>query len=107
MIIVWQISMIFKMSYRVFVLFTGIEPTQAPPEDSLLRCRSLLAGKDKLILPQQTSYINRQTSTDFPCLADETADDVRNSQVFRSGAVRHGIVDKILRADTGMSQDFH
>ena len=107
MIIVWQISMIFKMSYRVFVLFTGIEPTQAPPEDSLLRGRSLLAGKDKLILPQQTSYINRQTSTDFPCLADETADDVRNSQVFRSGAVRHGIINEIFRADAGMGQDFH
>ena len=26
MIIIWQIAMIFKMSYRVFVLFTGIEP---------------------------------------------------------------------------------
>lgn len=47
MIIVWQIVMIFKMSYSVFVLFTGIEPTQAPPEDSHLRGGSLLAGKDK------------------------------------------------------------
>ena len=27
--------MIFKMSYRVFVLFTGIEPTQAPPKHSI------------------------------------------------------------------------
>ena len=44
MIIVWQIAMTFKMSYSVFVLFTGIEPTQAPPEDSYLRGGSLLAG---------------------------------------------------------------
>ena len=31
MIIMWEIVMIFKMSYSVFVLFTGIGPTQAPP----------------------------------------------------------------------------
>ncbi|WP_296902956.1 hypothetical protein, partial [uncultured Megasphaera sp.] len=31
----------------VFVLFTGIEPTQAPPFIPHLRGGSLLAGKDK------------------------------------------------------------
>ena len=39
--------MIFKMSYSVFVLFTGIESTQAPPFIPHLRGGSLLAGKDK------------------------------------------------------------
>lgn len=47
MIIMWEIVMIFKMSYRVFVLFTGIGPTQAPPFIPHLRGGSLLAGKDK------------------------------------------------------------
>jgi hypothetical protein len=47
MIIMWEIVMIFKMSYSVFVLFTGIEPTQAPPFIPHLRGGSLLAGKDK------------------------------------------------------------
>ena len=47
MIIMWEIVMIFKMSYRVFVLFTGIEPTQAPQFIPHLRGGSLLAGKDK------------------------------------------------------------
>lgn len=43
----WEIVMIFKMSYSVFVLFTGIGPTQAPPFIPHLRGGSLLAGKDK------------------------------------------------------------
>ena len=47
MIIMWEIVMIFKMSYSVFVLFTGIESTQAPPFIPHLRGGSLLAGKDK------------------------------------------------------------
>ena len=55
MIIMWEIVMIFKMSYSVFVLFTGIEPTQAPPFIPHLRGGSLLAGKDKKYLQ------NRQT----------------------------------------------
>ncbi|MCB5703533.1 hypothetical protein, partial [Megasphaera elsdenii] len=50
MVIVWQIVMIFKMSYSVFVLFTGIEPTQAPPFIPHLKAGSLLAGKDKLFV---------------------------------------------------------
>ena len=41
----WEIVMIFKMSYSVFVLFTGIEPTQAPPFIPHLRGGSLLAEK--------------------------------------------------------------
>lgn len=44
----WEIVMIFKMSYSVFVLFTGIGPTQAPPFIPHLRGGSLLAGKDKI-----------------------------------------------------------
>lgn len=39
--------MIFKMSYRVFMLFTSIDPTQAPPFIPHLRGGSLLAGNDK------------------------------------------------------------
>ena len=42
----------------------------------------------------------------FPCLSDEAADDVGDSQVFRSSPVGHGVVDEILRADAGMRQDF-
>ena len=55
MIIIWGIVMIFKMSYSVFVLFTGIEPTQAPPFIPRLRGGSLLAGNDNKYLQ------NRQT----------------------------------------------
>ena len=44
MIIVWQIVMVSKMSYSVFVLFTGIELAQAPPFIPHLRGESLLAG---------------------------------------------------------------
>jgi len=47
MIIIWQAVMIFKMSYRVFMLFTSIDPTQAPPFIHHLRGGSLLAGNDK------------------------------------------------------------
>jgi len=46
MIIIWQAVMIFKMSYRVFMLFTSIDPTQAPPFIPNLRGGSLLAGRD-------------------------------------------------------------
>jgi hypothetical protein len=46
MIIIWQAVMIFKMSYRVFMLFTSIDPTQAPPFIPHLRGGSLLAGRD-------------------------------------------------------------
>ena len=44
----WEIVMIFKMSYSVFVLFTGIEPTQAPSFIPHLLGGGLLAGKDEL-----------------------------------------------------------
>ena len=56
MIIIWGIVMIFKMSYSVFVLFTGIEPTQAPPFIPHLRGGSLLAGKDKYQQPEKFRY---------------------------------------------------
>lgn len=46
MIIIWQAVMIFKMSYRVFMLFTSIDPIQAPPFIPHLRGGSLLAGRD-------------------------------------------------------------
>ena len=59
MIIMWEIVMIFKMSYSVFVLFTGIEPTQAPPFIPHLRGGSLLAGKDKTRIPLFSARFRR------------------------------------------------
>lgn len=56
MIIIWQAVMIFKMSYRVFMLFTSIDPTQAPPFIPHLRGRSLLADLGRHLLDVATTY---------------------------------------------------
>lgn len=54
----------FQDELQSFVLFTGIEPTQAPPFIPHLRGGSLLAGKDKTSLFNVFDKVSRYAADD-------------------------------------------